>query len=92
LKEKYFCPVCGYKDLDINPKTFFDELLSSFEICGCCGVEFGYHVSHDIPGGVDNRISELRKKWIDEGCTFHHDKKPDNWSLKAQLKNIGVKN
>ena len=39
-KKKYICPVCGYDRLE---EPVYDEIGEpSFEICSCCGVEFGF--------------------------------------------------
>ena len=36
-KEKYICPVCGYKGLD-EPAYDENYLEDSYDICSCCGV------------------------------------------------------
>ena len=88
---KYFCPICGFKGLENTPEGLTKCFLGSHEICPCCGVQFGYHISPGVSGGVKNRIRELRQKWIDKGAQFHFEEdKPKDWNLEKQLANIGV--
>jgi hypothetical protein len=83
-KNKYICPVCGYDDLNEAPYKDYDaKTAASFEICPCCGTEFGY---------TDDEISwlELRKRWIKSGHNWFSKttKKPKKWSYASQLLNI----
>lgn len=81
---KYVCLVCGYPGLEEPPRL--ENGMPSFDICECCGVQFGYEDC------TEERILEYRKKWIkSEGEWFSKESKPDNWSMKQQLKNIGIK-
>ncbi|EEL72054.1 hypothetical protein bcere0026_9540 [Bacillus mycoides] len=70
----YICLICG-----------FDELLDpSYEICSCCGFQFGYD---DCDQGYT--FIEYRKEWLKKGAIwFNSAKKPARWSLEKQLKNI----
>ena len=80
----HLCPVCGYDGLTEPP--YDREGNPSYEICSCCGFEFGYD---DQSQG--DTFSVYRKKWLAEGAKwFSPEKKPENWSLKAQLRRIGV--
>ena len=80
-QEKFTCPVCGYKGLDEAPYNENGE--GSFEICFCCGYEFGFddeseEISHE----------DYRKNWIEQGAQwFDEEEKPEGWDLEAQLKN-----
>lgn len=67
------CPICGFPfESPIDEAT----LSSSYDICGCCGCEYGY----------DDHI-EFRKQWIADGANwFHPERKPAQWSLEEQLK------
>jgi hypothetical protein len=79
----YICPVCGYDKLEDNP---FDENGgASFEICSCCGTEFGYEL-----GAFDaEKIQKLRQGWIKGGMNWFDDtKKHKNWNYKLQTKKI----
>jgi len=80
-KNTYVCPVCGYEHLDEPP---YDEHgCSSFEICPCCGSEFGYDdhsATHDA----------LRQKWKLSGMKWWSSVivPPTNWDPVNQLKKI----
>lgn len=85
MKKKYICPICGYDQLEEPP---YDETGEpSFEICPCCGIEFGYdlenfHITED----------EYRDNWVKQGGDwFSPDEKPIGWDLKSQLDNIKKK-
>ncbi len=80
--EKNYCRVCGF---------FFSESLPwgddgcspSFDICPCCGVEFGYEDA--TPVGV----IRYRDKWLESGGEFYDaDQRPSNWNLDSQLASI----
>ncbi len=80
-EELNFCKVCG-----LYHKLFpwgEDGKMPSYDICECCGVEFGYE---------DYQVSstkKFRQKWLNSGAKWFHSKeKPDNWNLEEQLKNI----
>jgi hypothetical protein len=79
----FTCEICGYPNLERPPR---DETgAPSFEICPCCGGEFGYN---DIT--VEVKRDYLRK-WIKSGTKWLNPSfKPQNWSLSSQLGAIGV--
>jgi hypothetical protein len=57
---KFCCPICFCAELQEPP-------LSSFEICPCCGVEFGYEDSVPERGygkAWQDRCIELRNEWL----------------------------
>jgi len=70
----WFCPLCGYgpwKDPYINS----DEMRLSYEICDCCGTEFGY----------DDTISYF-EEWKSRGTPWFTPKmKPKLWKLEDQI-------
>ena len=77
------CPVCGFKGLSEPP---YDDLgNSSFEICICCGFQFG--VDDDEIDESDQLIDKEilynlhKKKWIAEGS------KPSSASFPKTLLN-----
>ena len=84
-KEKYICPVCGYDGLE---EPAYDETGEpSFEVCSCCGFEFGFDdfVEHKT-------FKQYRNEWIKNGAKWENEKeKPDFWDLHIQLKNIKSK-
>jgi hypothetical protein len=93
----YKCPICGYKGLEEAPyaggKTNLGVLCySSFEICACCGVEFGVQ---DYDYGEEFGLNDysaiaagLRERWIVDGCRWRHRKPPSDWSPEAQLRSV----
>lgn len=58
-KEIRYCRVCGLKYEE--PPWGFDGKTPSFEICQCCGVEFGYEDATVVG------VNRYRKKWISSG-------------------------
>lgn len=77
---KNTCPVCGYNNLDFMP---YDEKgYASFEICPCCGFEFG---CDDFPD-KEKSFAEWRENWIKNGCVwFSRNPAPQGWSSEKQL-------
>jgi transcription elongation factor Elf1 len=80
----FTCPVCGFDKLEEMP--YDNDGNPSYEICICCGFEFGFD---DDSEGYS--VENYRSKWINEGSNwFSPDLKPKNWDLRNQLKNIHV--
>lgn len=80
-----FCPVCGYPLGNYNPWGD-DGKTPTFDICPCCGVEWG---NEDYT--TESR-TEYRNKWLADGAKwFEPQKKPVNWNLEEQLKDIDHK-
>ncbi len=82
MSKKYLCPVCGLNELKEEP--FNKKNVPSYEICSCCGFEFGFN-------GENNKkcFSEYRNRWIAEGFTwFMVDLKPKNWDYRKQIENL----
>ena len=69
------CPVCGFNsDESYNSVT---ELRCSYDICNCCGCEFGY----------DDTI-QFYDNWVSAGCIWFNSKvKPADWSIESQIVN-----
>ncbi|MBB6401913.1 transcription elongation factor Elf1 [Methanococcus maripaludis] len=81
-EKKYICPVCGYDKLLEEP--YDKDKNPSYEICPCCGFEFGFD---DEDQG--HTFEEYREKWIENGMEwFDKSKKPLNWDFKKQMQNI----
>jgi hypothetical protein len=80
-KHAFICSICG---LELDEKPWGDDLLSpTFDICPCCGVEFGYEDCQL------NAIRAYRKNWLQNGSPWCEPKeKPPQWSLEIQLKNV----
>jgi len=79
---KYLCPVCGFNKL--NEEPFSKKNEPSYEICPCCGFEFGFN-------GENNKRSfnDYRQRWIADGAIwFSAEVKPKDWNYKKQLENL----
>lgn len=78
---KHNCRVCGLSATDLPWGE--DEKTPTYEICSCCGVEFG---NEDYT--VESTIC-YRNKWIEEGMAWFWPKdKPVKWNKGKQFKNI----
>lgn len=78
----HICPVCGYDKLDESP--YDQDGNPSYEICKCCGFEFGFD---DHSEG--NSFESYRKKWIEGGAKWFSEKaKTETWDLNKQLARI----
>lgn len=79
MSEGFKCPTCGFPKLE-EPAWDSDTGSPSFNICPCCGCEFGYDDA--TPHGRE----QYRRQWIDNGAPwFNPQKKPADWSLEDQL-------
>lgn len=75
MSKKYTCPVCEYNQLTEEPFNKKNE--PSYEICPCCGFEFGFN------GDNKHTFNKYRQEWIKEGCPWFMDQlKPKNWKYK----------
>jgi len=75
------CRVCGlrYDEPPWGP----DGTEASFDLCVCCGVQFGYG-DH-----TKTLLDRARRDWLRAGAEWSFGKlKPENWSLRAQLKTV----
>lgn len=78
------CRVCGF-DLGEDFPWGPDGRTCSFNICPCCGVEFGYEDA--TPEG----ILKFRAEWFATGGLFRDkSQRPPGWSRVMQLQRIGV--
>ena len=81
-KKNYLCPVCGFDQLKEPPYNKLNE--PSYEICPCCGFEFGFDASNDVTTFID-----FRARWIKDGAHWFIPKaKPKNWEPKKQLSKL----
>ena len=84
----YCCRVCGfdYDALGFEPHEYpWGEhgKTPSFDICFCCGCEFGYN------DYSPQTLLKFRTKWKNEGMPFRHQQfKPVGWIPEEQLNNI----
>ncbi|OCG77231.1 hypothetical protein A9G42_01005 [Gilliamella sp. Nev6-6] len=82
--ELYICRVCGLEQSE--PQWGIDGESPTYNICECCGVEFGYEDSTLIG------IRTYRDKWIKSGAKWNCVKyQPISWSLNKQLANVPKK-
>lgn len=82
--EFYICRVCGAELLDASWGD--DGESPTFDICDCCGVEFGYEDS------TLHGIKKYRAKWLGGGAKWNHKKsEPEKWSVEEQLSHIPEK-
>lgn len=93
--KEYVCPICGFDKLSFVP-------LNSYEICPCCGYEFGTFDYYSNCNGKyfdllqmgaseedETLFSMVRKIWLDDGAIwFAKDRKLDDWNLANQLENL----
>jgi len=90
---RHRCPVCGFPGLESNPDSPNPlEFYGGFEICRCCGTEFGADVYVGVPGGTAKRIERLRRIWVGKGATWfsRYYCPPPGWEWKENLRAIGV--
>ncbi len=78
---KLACRVCG--KIQSDPSWGEDGKCPNYDICDCCGVEFGY-------GDCTLKaIRAFRGSWLTHGGEWKYPKeKPVNWSLKEQMEYI----
>jgi hypothetical protein len=80
----YYCRVCGLRQ-DFQPWGEHDK-TPTFETCVCCGVNFGCEDCNK------EFIWKFRDEWVKNGGNWTDlGKKPSNWSLEEQMKNIPEK-
>jgi hypothetical protein len=75
----YKCPVCGYPEIKSPP--YGETGSPSYEICPCCGTEFGCD-------DYETENETLRKKWIQSGAKWWSSSisPPLGWNPYEQLK------
>lgn len=78
---EHHCRVCGIFNEDCPWGQ--DGKTPLYEICSCCGVEFG-NEDYSIES-----VHEYRMSWLKNGSKwFNENEKPYNWALEKQLENI----
>ena len=81
---EYLCRVCGWQQEE--PPWGEDGKTPTFNICDCCGVEFGYE------DAIPESIAKFRSKWLNNGTHwFNERKKPKDWDLLVQIARIDKK-
>jgi hypothetical protein len=80
-KKNKFCRVCGFEM--IEPPWGEDGCSPSWDICPCCGTEFGYEDCNL------ESVRKIREKWIVAGKKwFDLKKRPEKWNFDEQFANI----
>ncbi len=79
--KKYNCRICGlYIE---NSPWGLDGHSPTYEICSCCGVEFG-NEDYTIES-----VKKYRENWINKGAIWFDPKeKPKEWNMGEQFKKI----
>ena len=79
--DDHTCRVCGLANEE--PPWGPDGRLPTFDICDCCGVEFGYE--DNSPAST----RAYRQRWLGLGASWFSPKdRPDLWELDAQLRRV----
>ncbi len=75
------CRICGHSSE--NFPWGEDGKSPSFQICSCCGVQFGKE------DDTLESIKEYRAGWISKGGKwFVKNETPEGWNIETQMKNI----
>ena len=84
MSVNYHCRVCGLRWS--VPPWGDDGRTPIYDFCFCCGVEFGNEDDFLVS------LRNFRKIWIEKGAQWDvPEKKPLNWDLETQLKNVPPK-
>jgi hypothetical protein len=76
-----FCRVCGYES--DSPSWGEDGRTPSFEICPCCGVEWGYEDS------LREGVLAHREAWFADGAKWtHEDVLHDGLTIEERLARV----
>jgi hypothetical protein len=103
METQFSCPCCGFGGLrslayeklqfpieaSLEPPYSRHFGMPSFEVCPCCGFEFG---NDDEPGTGDAvSFRSYLRAWIGRGARWFDPKQqPQNWLLDDQLKSAGI--
>ncbi|WP_205633980.1 hypothetical protein [Labilithrix luteola] len=75
------CRVCGLEQSD--PPWGDGGNCASFDICDCCGTEFGYEDCSP------EAATCVRSAWLAKGAPwFRPRSRPADWDVNAQLRNV----
>jgi hypothetical protein len=78
------CRVCGLEQS--APPWGADGTSPTFEICPCCGTEFGYE------DGLPDAVTRARELWLKNGAAwFEPNARPPDWNVDAQLLHVPAK-
>ena len=101
---RFTCPCCGWPGLTTRPYERWPDRLPvdavapyeeafgrpSYEVCSCCGFEFGNDDNPGTASGVS--FEQYRTEWIIQRGTpwFDSSAKPHDWSIGHQLAAAGI--
>ncbi|OFZ18859.1 MAG: hypothetical protein A2Z20_02535 [Bdellovibrionales bacterium RBG_16_40_8] len=104
--QKFVCPCCGYDGLDTKPykdipnppypinltppySNHWGE--GSYDVCLCCGFEYGLD-DEPGPGLKPDSFESYLKNWVqNESCKWFEPKsKPTDWDIVKQLEAAGI--
>ena len=83
VEARFMCPVCGCGELKKPPRS--ETTGGSYEICPCCGFQFGYD---DEDQGISDE--EWRRRWIEKGMPWSARirRPPPGWDPVEQLRRL----
>lgn len=104
MEHRFVCPCCGFEGLnrpayenlpaapvgqDLEPPYSQYFGMPSYEVCSCCGFEFG---NDDEPGTREpDTFQSYLAEWVANGAVwFSPEKRPVGWSLDRQLQKAGI--
>lgn len=77
----HHCRVCGL--FHVAPPYGSNSDDPSFEICACCGVEFGYEDATLVSA------RRFRRDWLSKGAKWVDEaQRPNGWTVESQLENV----
>lgn len=77
----FACRVCGL--IQDEYPWGEDGKTSSFNICSCCAVTFGYEDNNTLS------TIKYREKWVADGKVwFSPEEKPNDWDFEEQFKSV----
>jgi hypothetical protein len=76
---------------DLGPPPYIGRFgEASFQICACCGFEYGYDDDAGASGRARSFAAYL-EEFLARGCKwFSPRERPEGWSLEAQLREAGL--
>lgn len=103
----HFCPVCGFSKLTAPPYQQMPAIsadiyklqppysqywgMGSYEVCPCCGFEFGAD-DEGIDQNSNSSFQDYLRFWMieEKAQWFVPELKPINWDLMEQLAAAGI--
>lgn len=76
-----YCKICGLEQEKFPWGE--DGKTPNFDICDCCGVEFGYEDYTLVS------LNKFRQEWLSSGgIWFEKEAMPENWDMEEQMENV----